>query len=148
MPIDALPAIEIRSGSMAHNTAILGDVVTSGREQGPDLTLEASNGLLFADLTLNTQSGTSFVAAGLEQTFGDAWFIRPAVGLAIHDGKLDGQRNDLKLGSRVLIYARLDVGYDFGSWNFAFRAEHLSNGPFGGPNNGLDNYGIVIARAF
>lgn len=143
-----LPAIEIRAAVMDHNTAILGDTVTSGREQGPDLAIEASNGLFFADLSLNTSSGTSFAAAGVETTFGDWLFFRPALGLAVHDGHLDGGADVLKLGSRVLIYARADFGIRFDDMSVALRIEHLSNGPMPGPNNGLDNWGLVLAKRF
>jgi len=143
------PAIEIRAAAIAHNTAILGDTVTSGREQGPNIAVEASNGWLFADLNVNTRGNTSFVAAGVELTFGDVLFFRPGLGLAVHDGKLDGGPSDLKFGSRVLVYARWDVGIQFDDYtSVALRLEHLSNGHRVSPNNGLDNWGIVLARTF
>jgi len=143
------PAIEIRMGATAHNTAVLGDVVTSGREAGPNIAIEASNGLLFVDLNVNTRGNTSFVAAGVELTFGDVLFFRPGLGLAVHDGKLDGGPSDLKFGSRLLVYARWDVGIKFDdSTSVALRLEHLSNGHRATPNNGLDNWGIVFAKKF
>ena len=145
----ALPAhAEVRTGISDHNTAILGDHGTSGREDGPVINAEISNGTLFATASVNTAGDTSFAAAGLEYTLGDKWFIRPALGLAIHDGHINGDRNELKLGSRALIYTRADLGHDFGNWSLAFRVEHLSNANLGDPNNGLDNYGVVIAWDF
>jgi hypothetical protein len=142
------PAIEFRVAATAHNTAVLGDVVTSGREKGPNIAIEASNGLIFADLNINTQGNTSFAAAGIELKFGDQFFWRPGLGLAVHNGKIDGGRDDLKFGSRLLIYARWDFGIQFDDMSVALRLEHLSNG--GGPriNNGLDNWGVVVSKKF
>ena len=140
--------VALRAAIVAHNTDVLGDTVTSGREAGPNIALEVSNGWLFADLSLNTRGETSFLAAGIEHTFGDGLFLRPALGLAIHDGTLDGARDDLKLGSRVLIYARADIGIRFDDLTMALRIEHLSNGHTAAHNNGLDNWGIVVGRAF
>lgn len=51
----------------------------------------------------------------------------------IHDGHINGDRNELKLGSRALIYTRADLGHDFGNWSLAFRVEHLSNANLGNP---------------
>jgi hypothetical protein len=147
MMID-LPPIEIRLGVSEHNTAILGDHVTSGREDGPAINFDVASGALFATASLNTAGDTSFVATGVEHQFGSRFFLRPGFGLALHDGTLDGTGPYLKLGTRALAYVRADAGYDFGDWNFALRVEHLSNAGFGSRNQGLDNYGIVIGRRF
>jgi len=142
------PAIEIRVAMTDHNTGWMGDTVTSGREKGPNVAIEASNGWLFADLNLNTRGDTSFAAVGIEHTFGDVLFWRPGLGLAVHDGKLDGGPSDLKLGSRVLVYARWDFGIKFDDMSVALRLEHLSNAGQSKVNNGLDNWGVVVSKTF
>ena len=142
------PAIEIRVAATAHNTGWMGDSVTSGREKGPNIAIEASNGLLFVDLNVNTQGNTSFAAAGIELKFGDVFFWRPGLGLAVHDGKIDGAATDLKLGSRVLVYARWDFGIQFDDMSVALRLEHLSNAGQSKVNNGLDNWGMVVSKKF
>lgn len=64
--------------------------------------------------SLNTSGDTSFVAAGLSWKFDTGpVYIRPGVGLAIHDGPKerfaeDGRRTDL--GSRVLFEPEIGVG--------------------------------------
>jgi len=63
--------------------------------------------------SVNLSGDTSFVAVGLSWKFGDKIYVRPGIGLAIHDGpKLrfapDGSQT--QLGSRVLFEPELSVG--------------------------------------
>lgn len=63
--------------------------------------------------SVNLSGDTSFVAAGLSWKFGDKIYVRPGIGIAIHDGpKLlflaDGSQR--QLGSRVLFEPELSVG--------------------------------------
>ncbi|WP_430416579.1 acyloxyacyl hydrolase [Parasphingorhabdus sp.] len=63
--------------------------------------------------SLNLSGDTSFAAIGLSWKFGDKIYVRPGIGIAIHDGpKLrfapDGSQT--QLGSRVLFEPELSVG--------------------------------------
>lgn len=144
---------EARTGVMQHNSAVLGDHANAGKEGGPNIELELSSGRRvspFAVVSANTDGGTSFAAAGLEYTAGGELFVRPGVGLALHDGNINGPPGTLKLGARALFYARLDVGLTVTDYTaLALRIEHLSNGHIlgDGPNNGLDTVGISFAVA-
>ena len=65
-----------------------------GREQGVDFQLGFRGGRLFPGLglqpyafgALNSAGDTSYAAAGLSWKFGDKFFVRPGLGLAIHNG--------------------------------------------------------------
>jgi lipid A 3-O-deacylase len=63
--------------------------------------------------SVNLSGDTSFVAADLSWKFGDKIYVRPGIGIAIHDGpKLrfapDGSQT--QLGSRVLFEPEFSVG--------------------------------------
>src|SRR3546814_11022982 len=58
----------------------------------------------YAFVVVNAGSGTDYAAAGLSWRWGSSVYVRPGIGIAIHDGPLyavrKGRRVDL--GSRVL----------------------------------------------
>ena len=94
---------------------------------------------------LNSAGDTSYAAAGLSWKFGDKIFIRPGVGLAIHNGSAANfNRTDrIAFGSRILFEPELGVGV-----RIAPRATieaswiHLSHAQlFGRQNPGIDNIG-------
>lgn len=63
--------------------------------------------------SVNLSGNTSFAAAGLSWKFGDRIYVRPGIGIAIHDGPRlefapDGSQR--QLGSRVLFEPELSVG--------------------------------------
>ncbi len=67
---------------------------------------------LHGQVSLN--GDTSFVAAGLSWKFGDRIYVRPGIGLALHNDRIkdfrlsDGRRLDL--GSRILFEPEISVG--------------------------------------
>lgn len=97
---------------------------------------------------LNTDGGTNFLAAGLSARFGHQIYVRPGVGLAIHDGsasKVD-LPDRLALGSRVLFAPELAIGTQLtdrigveASW------VHFSHAQLAGKQNpGIDNVGVRL----
>lgn len=124
-----------------------------GREQGVDFQLGFRGGRLFPGLglqpyafgALNSAGDTSYAAAGLSWKFGDKFFVRPGLGLAIHNGsaaKFD-RPDRIALGSRVLFEPELGVGLRV-TRNATIEASwiHMSHGTLAsGQNPGIDNIG-------
>jgi hypothetical protein len=103
--------------------------------------------------SVNTKGDTSFVAAGLSWKIGKTVYLRPAIGLALHDGPiprvgLNGRRTDL--GSRILFEPEIGLGVAISprvsleaSWT------HISNATlFSGQNPGIDMIGLRANFAF
>lgn len=131
-----------------------------GREQGVDLQLGFRGGRLFPGLGLepyafgafNTAGDTSYAAAGLSWRFGKTLFVRPGLGLAIHDGSA-GRFDDpdtIALGSRILFEPELGVGYQLGDrTSIEAHWVHLSHATlFSGQNPGIDNVGARVNYRF
>ena len=103
---------------------------------------------------LNTAGDTSYAAVGLSAKFGDQFYIRPGLGLAVHTGStadFDNPFNDrVEFGSRILFAPELGIGVRVtpritaeASW------VHLSHATlFGGQNPGIDNIGVRVNFAF
>lgn len=96
---------------------------------------------------VNTRGDTSLVAAGLSWRIGRTVYLRPGIGLAVHDGPsyriTNRRRTDL--GSRVLFEPELAAGVQIGE-GVAVEASwvHVSHAQlFSGQNPGLD---IIGAR--
>ncbi len=99
---------------------------------------------------LNSSGDTSFAAIGLSAKFGRSIYIRPGLGLAIHngsDGNFDDPFNDdIEFGSRVLFEPELGIGVQIApritaeaSW------VHLSHAQlFGKQNPGMDTIGVRL----
>ena len=63
--------------------------------------------------SINSDGDTSMLAAGLSWKFGDKIYIRPGIGLAIHDGpsfRIADNGWQTQLGSRVLFEPELSIG--------------------------------------
>lgn len=63
--------------------------------------------------SVNLSGDTSFAAAGLSWKFGDRFFLRPGIGIAIHDGpelQFAPDGSQLQLGSRILFEPELSIG--------------------------------------
>jgi lipid A 3-O-deacylase len=103
----------------------------------------------YAFASLNDRGDTSLVAAGLAWRFGGPVYLRPGIGIAVHDGPsrrvgANGRRSDL--GSRVLFEPELAVGTQIVplvsaelSW------VHVSHAQlFGRQNPGLDLWGVRL----
>ncbi|MFN2472853.1 MAG: acyloxyacyl hydrolase [Sphingomicrobium sp.] len=128
-----------------------------GLEKGFDFQLGYRGDRLFPGLglqpyafgALNSAGDTSYAAAGLSWKFGDKVFIRPGLGIAIHNGSADKvDRSDrIALGSRVLFEPELGVGVRIAP-NATIEASwvHLSHAQlFGKQNPGLDNIGARLS---
>ena len=99
---------------------------------------------------LNSSGDTSYAAVGLSAKFGDAVYIRPGIGLAIHTGSDADFENPfnhkIEFGSRVLFEPELGIGVRIApritaeaSWI------HLSHAQlFGKQNPGIDNIGVRL----
>jgi hypothetical protein len=100
---------------------------------------------------LNTAGDSSYAAAGLSYKFGDKFFIRPGIGIAIHDGPADDfNRTDrIAFGSRVLFEPELGIGARISN-RATLEASwvHMSHAQlFGHQNPGIDNIGARLSLA-
>ena len=99
---------------------------------------------------LNSAGDTNYAAIGLSAKFGDAVYIRPGLGLAVHtgsSGNFDNRFNDkIEFGSRILFEPEVGIGVRLApritaeaSW------VHLSHAQlFGKQNPGIDNIGVRV----
>ncbi len=95
---------------------------------------------------LNSTGDTSYAAIGMAWKFGDRIYVRPGIGLAIHNGSASNfNRTDrIAFGSRILFEPELGIGVSLNeratmeaSW------VHLSHATlFGDQNPGIDNIGL------
>jgi hypothetical protein len=99
---------------------------------------------------LNSAGDTDYAAAGVAAKFplGGSWFIRPGIGLAIHDGSAGKYfRSDkIAFGSRVLFEPELGIGTQLNR-RFSLEATwiHMSHAQvFGKENPGIDNIGMRV----
>jgi lipid A 3-O-deacylase len=129
----------------------------SGVEGGADLQLGWRGGnigrtplqpYLFG--ALNTSGKTSYAAAGLSAKFGERIYVRPGLGIAIHNGSardIDNTTNHrIEFGSRILFEPELGIG---GQLNDRLSLEaswiHMSHAQlFGRQNPGIDNIGVRL----
>ena len=99
----------------------------------------------YAFVSVSTEGGTNLAAIGLSWKIGDKVFLRPGIGLAVHDRSSNvvygGFRGDL--GSRILFEPELGVGVRLGERVTAEASwVHVSNaGLFSRQNPGMDNIG-------
>lgn len=149
----AANATEVFAGLHAHGVKTPLSL-NSDREGGADVSVGIrGNPVLwklqpYAFGQLNTDGGTNFLAAGLSARFGDRLYVRPGVGLAVHDGS--ASRVDLPdrlaLGSRILFAPEIAVGAQVterigveASW------VHFSHAQLAGRQNpGIDNVGVRL----
>ncbi len=126
-----------------------------GREQGVDL----SAGYRFAGIggsrfqpylfgALNTAGDTSYAAAGISAKFGQRIYVRPGIGLAIHNGAAGrfNRPDRIAFGSRVLFEPELAVGAQVNE-RISVEASivHMSHATlFSGQNPGIDNIGVRL----
>ena len=161
-PVCGAQAADIFVGVLSH------DVDTSftigGFERGADLQVgwrgERIGALRFLGSpspylfgSLSTAGETNFAAAGLSWRIGGKLYVRPGIGLAIHDRKRlivgeDGFRRDL--GSRILLEPEIGAGYQINdrvsleaTWVHISQAQLLS-----GQNPGMDSIGARLNYRF
>lgn len=102
---------------------------------------------------LNSAGNTDYAAAGVSVKFplGRKWYIRPGVGLAIHDGSAGKYyRSDkIAFGSRVLFEPELGIGRQLNR-RLSVEASwvHMSHAQLEGKENpGIDNLGVRLNLA-
>jgi opacity protein-like surface antigen len=129
----------------------------SGGEGGADLQLgyrfNGLGGTRFQPYVfgaLNTSGDTSYAAAGLSYRFGERFYVRPGLGIAVHNGSAGDfevpGNGEIEFGSRVLFEPELGVGYQAAE-RLSVEASwvHLSQGQlFGKQNPGIDNIGVRV----
>ena len=154
-------AQEIYSGTSFHGvdtpltlkTGERGSDVQAGIRSAPIEGLKpigSPSAYLHGQISLN--GNTSLVAAGLSWKFGEQFYVRPGIGLALHNDKItefraDGERLDL--GSRVLFAPEVAVGVKL-STRTAFEVSwiHVSNATLlSRQNPGLDFIGARLVFA-
>jgi lipid A 3-O-deacylase len=99
---------------------------------------------------LNSKGDTSYAAAGLSWKFGDRFYIRPGLGIAVHtgsSGNFDHPDHDhIDFGSRILFEPEVGIG---GRINERLTIEaswvHLSHATLlSSQNPGVDNIGVRL----
>ncbi len=99
----------------------------------------------------HSKGQTHFAAAGISAKFGDALFIRPGVGVAVHTGSAenfqDPSDDEVEFGSRVLFVPELGIGARINArTTVEATLVHLSHGQlFGRQNPGIDNIGVRVS---
>lgn len=105
-----------------------------------------------AFVSVNSDGGTNFAVAGLAWRIGEPLYVRPGIGLAVHDGpelRVRGNRR-VDLGSRILFAPELAIGYQI-SDSVSLEASwvHFSHAQlFDRQNAGMDNIGMRLNYRF
>ncbi len=157
----AASAAELFGGLYVHDVKTPLDA--SGLESGADIMIGLRGGAIthvfhaplqpYVFGALNSAGNTSYAAAGISLRFslGGKWYVRPGIGLAIHNGSAGKffRTDKIAFGSRVLAEPELGIGAQL---NRRLSAEaswvHMSHGQlFGRENPGMDNLGVRLNLA-
>jgi hypothetical protein len=129
----------------------------SGIEGGADIQLGWRGGTIgrtplqpYVFGALNTAGDTSYAAAGLSVRLGSRVYVRPGLGIAIHNGSTknfsDPTDGRIDFGSRVLFEPELAVGAQVNR-RLSIEASwvHMSHAQlFSRQNPGIDNFGVRL----
>ena len=132
----------------------------SGIEDGIDVSLGYRGGRMFGTPlqpyffgALNSAGNTNYAAVGVSARFGlgRGWYIRPGVGVAIHDGSAGKyfRTDKIAFGSRVLFEPEIGIGARL-SDRISVEASwvHMSHAQLEGRENpGIDNLGFRVNLA-
>jgi hypothetical protein len=149
---------EIFGGAYVHDVKLPTNL--SGFEGGLDLQLGYRGSRIgktplqwYAFGALNTAGETSYVATGLSARFGlgHGWYIRPGVGIAIHNGSAGKffRTDKIAFGSRVLFEPEIGLGTRIND-RLSVEASwvHMSHAQLRGRENpGIDNLGLRLNLA-
>jgi hypothetical protein len=150
---------ELFGGLYVHDVKLPTDL--SGIESGADVMLGYRGGRIgrtplqaYIFGALNTAGQTSYAAAGISARFalGKTIYVRPAVGIAIHNGSAGKffRTDKIAFGSRVLFEPELGLGTQINS-RLSIEASwvHMSHAQLRGRENpGIDNLGVRLNLAF
>jgi lipid A 3-O-deacylase len=146
-------AAELFGGVYKHDVKLPTD--KSGIEGGLDFQVGYRGGAIagtplqpYIFGALNSAGDTSYAAAGLSARFGHRLYIRPGLGLAIHNGSAGKffRPDKIAFGSRILFEPEIAVGTQVNS-RLSIEASwvHMSHAQlFGGENPGIDNLGVRL----
>jgi lipid A 3-O-deacylase len=144
---------ELFGGVYVHDVKLPTD--ESGIEGGMDLMLGYRGGALahtpfhpYIFGALNTAGQTSYAAIGLSAKFGRRIFIRPGLGIAIHNGSAGHffRPDKIAFGSRVLFEPEIGIGTQIDD-RLSIEASwvHMSHAQlFAHENPGIDNLGVRL----
>jgi hypothetical protein len=132
----------------------------SGIESGLDFSVGYRGGRIFGTFlqpyvfgALNSDGNTNYAAAGVSARLGlgHGWYVRPGIGVAIHDGSAGKYyRSDkIAFGSRVLFEPEMAIGTRVGH-GLSIEASwvHMSHAQLAGKENpGIDNLGVRLNLA-
>ena len=147
---------ELFGGAYVHDVKTPLDL--SGIEKGVDFQLGYRGGRIgptplqpYAFAALNSAGETSYAAIGVSARFGGKIYIRPGLGLAIHNGSAgDYLRTDkIAFGSRILFEPELGIGTRIND-RLSVEASlvHMSHATlFSRENPGIDNLGVRLNLA-
>ena len=154
-------AQELFGGVSVHGVGI---VAESGIERGADLVAGWRAGAFlpviggprpYLLVSVNSAGGTDFAAAGVGWKFGTSLYVRPGIGIAVHDGDVHlgaafPQNRRIPFGSPILFEPEIGVGARIGP-HMSLEASwiHLSHAYlFGRLNPGLDSVGLRLNLGF
>jgi lipid A 3-O-deacylase len=144
---------ELFGGVYVHDVKLPTD--ESGIENGMDLVLGYRGGDIahtplqpYVFGALNTAGQTSYAAVGLSAKFGRKIFIRPGLGIAIHNGSAGRffRPDKIAFGSRVLFEPEIAIGTEInGRLSLEASWVHMSHAQlFAHENPGIDNLGVRL----
>jgi len=155
--VQSAPALagELFAGLHVHDVRTPLD--KSGIESGVDVSLGYRGGRMFGTFlqpyifgALNSAGNTDYAAAGVSARFGlgGGWYVRPGIGVAIHDGSAGKyfRTDKIAFGSRVLFEPEIAVGRKVAS-RISVEASwvHMSHAQLEGKENpGIDNLGFRV----
>jgi hypothetical protein len=103
----------------------------------------------YAFVSVSLSGGTDLAAAGISWKIGHRIFLRPGIGIAIHDRSSHVVRGAFRadLGSRILFEPELGVGMRISDRLTAEASwVHVSHATLFGPQNpGMDNIGLRLS---
>ena len=147
---------ELFAGLFTHDVDTF--LTKSGFEDGADVQLGWRGSRIgrtplqpYAFVAVNTAGDTNYASVGLSAKFGDEFFIRPGLGIAVHTGSAknfqDESNDKIEFGSRVLFQPELGIGARIND-RMTVEASwvHMSTAQlFGKQNPGIDNFGVRLS---
>ena len=144
---------ELFGGVYVHDVKLPTD--KSGLENGLDIQVGYRGGRIgptplqpYIFGALNTAGNTSYAAVGLSARFGSKIYVRPGLGLAIHNGSAGKffRTDEIAFGSRLLFEPELAVGTQLnGHLSVEASWVHMSHAQlFSHENPGIDNLGLRL----